>query len=542
MVEIIIFSLSKHLIHNRASNLFIRTSHNLHQKNKTMKILLVRPPVPKHTIGLKHIMICEPLELEYIAGNLNNHEVMIFDHLVEKGFKKRLTAFAPDVVVGSCYKTGTNEVIKIFRMVKNWNKDCITIAGGVHATLIPEDFADVATDIVGIGDGTFLLAEIIDALANNQPIMDIPGVAIPIGDKMLLNSEKRAYMPKADTLPLPRRDLIKHLEHKYYYLLHQPVATMKTTWGCWYKCNFCFTWKITDGHPYSRSPESIVKEIESIEAEDIYIVDDIFLINKSRLRKIADLLKAKNIKKKYLVYARADFIAKNEEIIAEWAELGLTAVFIGLEATTDSELEGMNKDCDAAVNREAIEVLKRHEVDTYGSLIPGADYELKDWERLWQFIEDTGLYYVNISPHTPLPGAPIWSLYKDQITVPEDAHSLFDLSHMILPTKMKLKDFYRQLLRLYSRTILNPIRAQRNTYRTLPKVWTWKYFRLINGALKIGWQFWNAHKHHTPKEIAWAQYKGEEVEGLTYEYKFTKPSFQQKMPTQKLEAEALKAA
>ena len=490
-----------------------------------MKILLVRPPVPRHTIGLKHIMICEPLELEYVAGKLHDHDVMIFDHLVEKGFDKRLMEFAPDVVVGSCYKTGTNEVIKDFRKVKRWNKDCITIAGGVHATLVPEDFADVATDIVGIGDGTFLLAEIIDCLQEKKALMDVPGVAIPIGEGLLMKSEKRPYMPKADTLPLPRRDLIAHLQHKYYYLMHQPVATMKTTWGCWYKCNFCFTWKITDGHPYSRSPESIVREIESIEAEDIYIVDDIFLINKSRLRKIADLLIAKNIRKKYLVYARADFIAQNEEVIEEWAELGLSAVFIGLEATTDEELEGMNKECDAVYNRQAIEVLKKYNVDTYGSLIPGADYEQKDWDRLWRFIEDSGLYYINISPHTPLPGASIWEMYKDQITIPEDAHGLFDLSHMVLPTKMKLKDFYRELLRLYSRTILNPVRAKKNTHRTLPSIWSWKYVRLIWGTLKIGKQFLTAHKDHTPKEIALARDKGKEVQGLTFEYKFSNPSF-----------------
>ena len=493
-----------------------------------MKILLVRPPVPRHTIGLKHIMICEPLELEYIAGNLHDHEIMIFDHLVEKGFDRRFKKFAPDIVVSSCYKTGTNEVIKIFRKIKNWNKECITIAGGVHATLVPEDFADVATDIIGIGDGTFLLAEIIECIQKGHALMDIPGVAIPIGEGLLLKSENRPYMPQADTLPLPRRDLIAHLQDKYYYLMHQPVATMKTTWGCWYKCNFCFTWKITDGHPYSRSPESIVREIESIEADDIYIVDDIFLINKSRLRKIADLLKVKNIKKKYLVYARADFIAQNEEVIKEWSELGLRAVFIGLEATTDEELEGMNKECDAIYNRQAIEVLKKYNVDTYGSLIPGADYEKKDWDRLWQFIEDTGLYYVNISPHTPLPGASIWSMYKDQITIPEDAHGLFDLSHMVLPTKMNLKDYYRELLKLYSKTILNPRRAKQNTQRTLPSIWSMKYVRLIIGTLKIGKQFFRAHKHHSPREIALARYKGEEVKGLTFEHKFSMLPFKAK--------------
>jgi len=29
-------------------------------------------------------------------------------------------------------------------------------------------------------------------------------------------------MPPADSLPLPRRDLVAHLRHRYYYLFHQP--------------------------------------------------------------------------------------------------------------------------------------------------------------------------------------------------------------------------------------------------------------------------------------------------------------------------------
>ena len=64
---------------------------------------------------------------------------------------------------------------------------------------------------------------------------------------------------------------------------------MKTTWGCWYKCNFCYTWRVTDGAPYSRSPESIAAELETIDAEDVYIVDDIFLINPTRLARLAAL-------------------------------------------------------------------------------------------------------------------------------------------------------------------------------------------------------------------------------------------------------------
>ncbi len=490
-----------------------------------MRILLVRPPVPKHTIGLKHIMICEPLELTYIAANLEDHEVQIYDALVEKGFKERLSSFNPDIVISSCYKSGTNEVIKVFRKTKLFNSNIITIVGGVHATLCPEDFADVSVDIIGIGDGTFLTAEICMALTRNESIKRIAGIAIPIGDGLILKTSDKPYMPKADLLPQPARHLTKHLSHKYYYLMHQPVATVKTTWGCWYKCNFCFTWKITGGTPYSRSPESIVDELESLEAEDVYIVDDIFLINKSRLRKLADLIKSRNIRKKYLVYARADFIAENETLIEEWSELGLSAVFIGLEATTDVELSLMNKEGEAWQNRKAIEVLRKYNIDTYGSLIPGAEYTRYDWERLWTFVKETGLYYVNISPHTPLPGADIWDIYKDKITIPVDAHGLFDLSHMLLPTKVSLKTFYRELLWLYVRTILNFSRANKVTQRTLPSIWSLKYLRVIWGSLKIGKQFWFAHKHHSVKEIAIARYKGKRPKNITYETKFKHPSF-----------------
>jgi len=47
-----------------------------------MRVLLIRPPVPHHTIGLKHVMICEPLELEYVAAGIPDHEVQIFDMII----------------------------------------------------------------------------------------------------------------------------------------------------------------------------------------------------------------------------------------------------------------------------------------------------------------------------------------------------------------------------------------------------------------------------------------------------------------------------
>jgi hopanoid C-3 methylase len=481
-----------------------------------MRVLLVRPPVPKHTMGLKHVMICEPLELEYVAAGLEGggHEIEILDLIVERGFEKRLRDFRPDVIGTSCYITGVNEVKKLCRAAKRWNPDVWTVVGGVHAAKAPEDFADQAVDCIVLGDGTTTMPELMRAFATGQSLEEISGLALPDDRGGVVFTAERGYMPKADTLPLPRRDLVAHLNHHYYYLFHRPVATMKTTWGCWYRCNFCFTWQITDGVPYSRSPESIVAEMEQIEADDIYIVDDIFLINRRRLGRIGALMRERGIRKNILCYGRSDFIAENEDVIAEWAELGLRAVLIGLEASTDRELGSMNKENTVDRNRRAIEVLRRNGVDTYGSLIPNPDYTPEDWANLQRFIDETGLYYLNVSPLTPLPGTAIWDEFKDRIVVSRKAHGLWDLSHAVLPTRMPLRDFYRALLGIYVRTTLDLRRANRLTLRTRPPVLSPAYLRLWGGAIRIFLQFIRAHRHHAPSALREAMDIGPEVPGL----------------------------
>ena len=70
------------------------------KKEKIMNILLVRPQPPKETIGLQHVMICEPLELEYLAGNLpQDFNVEILDMILEKkSLEFFVNKFQPDMV------------------------------------------------------------------------------------------------------------------------------------------------------------------------------------------------------------------------------------------------------------------------------------------------------------------------------------------------------------------------------------------------------------------------------------------------------------
>jgi radical SAM superfamily enzyme YgiQ (UPF0313 family) len=477
-----------------------------------MRILLVRVPVPPHTIGLKHIMVCEPLELEYVAAGLGGHEVQILDLILERGLQGRLRKFQPDVLGTSSYISGVNEVIKVCRAAKRWRPSVRTVVGGVHASRAPEDYADPSVDVILRGDGTTVMPEVVEAFATGRPLEEVPGLVLPQNGK-LRHTPERHYMPDPDSLPLPRRDLVAHLRDRYYYLFHQPVATLKTTWGCWYKCNFCFTWRITGGQPYARSPESIALELGQIHCEHVYIVDDIFLIHPARLKELARLLRERNIRKKYLVYARADFIADHEDLLAEWAELGLQAVFVGLEAVTNPELDAMDKQTTVDQNRRAIAVLQKHGIDIYGSLITQPDYTREDWDRLKRFIDENNLYYLNVSPLTPLPGTLIWEQYKDQVIVPRHAHGLWDLSHTVLPTRQPLKEYYRSLLGVYTHACLNPWRARKLRLKTAPPIWSWKFLRLWFGALKIARQFLSAHRHHSRAELARAMDRGPDLPG-----------------------------
>jgi radical SAM superfamily enzyme YgiQ (UPF0313 family) len=471
-------------------------------------------------MGLKHLMVCEPLELEYVAAGLGEHDVEILDLIVEKGLERRLNRFRPQVVATSSYITGVNEAIKVCRAAKRRNPEVWTVVGGVHASRVPEDFADPGVDVIALGDGATLMPELLDAIERGRPLEEVPGLALPSGgeasrgaegDAALAFTPPRPYMPHPDTLPFPRRELTAHLRRKYYYLTHRPLALVKTAWGCWYRCGFCFNWQVTGGHAYLRSPESVVEELASIREDEVYIVDDIFLANRPRLKRMAELLREKGIRKSFLCFGRADFIAANEDVIAEWAALGLKAVLVGLEAATDRELESMEKRSSVDHNRRAVEVLRRHGVDTYGSLIPDPSYGPQEWARLWEFIEENGLYDLNLSPLTPFPGTALWDELKDRITVPREAHGLWDLSHAVLPTRQPLKLFYRSLLSVYTRAILDLRRAGRLTLRNRPPVWSPVYLRLWAGALRIWLQFRGAQRHHTPGALAEAMDRGAPV-------------------------------
>ena len=86
-----------------------------------MNVLLLRPRPHRETIGLQNVMICEPLELEYLAAALleAGHRVEIVDLILDRRPLERITAqFQPRLVGITGYVAHVNVVKALAARVK----------------------------------------------------------------------------------------------------------------------------------------------------------------------------------------------------------------------------------------------------------------------------------------------------------------------------------------------------------------------------------------------------------------------------------------
>ncbi|WP_017416326.1 B12-binding domain-containing radical SAM protein [Clostridium tunisiense] len=414
-----------------------------------MKILLVRPRPPKETIGLQSVMICEPLELEYLVANIKplGHEIEILDMILERNsLEYYIKKYNPEVVGITGYISHVNVIKNYAKEIKGVSRAIKVVVGGVHAEVVPEDFLSEHIDYIIRANGIQTFTNIINSLETHE-CSKVPGT---YGGEII---EKAMEF----TWKHPDRKSVSRYRNRYYYMFHNPCALIKTSYGCPYKCSFCFCRNITDGKYFARDLEDIVCELKDIEEEEVYIVDDDFLFNKERLLKFAEILKAHGIKKKFLVYGRSDFIAENQQVIEKLSEVGLRACIVGLESSSEEELIKYNKKSEVKLNERAVEVLQKYDIECYATLILGIDWGKEDFDRLYQWVKKLNIRFVNLQPFTPLPGTDLFQQYKNQLIVKREEYEKWDLAHLtVTPSKLSIRNYYFNIIKLYYKIIMRP--------------------------------------------------------------------------------------
>jgi len=448
-----------------------------------MNILLVRPKPHKDTINLQSFMICEPLELEYLSAYLESfgHNVQIIDMIIEKKpISVFIKKFKPNIVGFTAYLPHVQIVKDYAKEVKNLVHGIVTVVGGVHAEVVPQDFEDPSIDFIVKVNGVNTFKEIIDhiELDRNKAKEMIPGV--------WSDSNKNYLIDPNIQLPFPDRHKTNKYRKKYNYVFHEKCATIKTSYGCPCNCEFCFCIQIAQNNYYERDIKSVVEEIKQIEEKNIFIVDDNFLVSIKRVKEFCSLLEQNYIKKNFILFGRADFIVNNKDIIELLKEHGLKAIFVGIESFKEEELANFNKKTNVEMNIQAVNIIENMNLECYSGIIVGYDWEKKDFNNLIDFLRKFKRPILNIQPISPMPGTPLYKKYESKLTVSREKFEIWDMAHLLMePTKMNKRHFYYQIIRTYYRTCV-----RFNVHFYLLKMYGLKiYIKTLNGVLKITWQY-----------------------------------------------------
>lgn len=405
-----------------------------------MRILLIQPPWHPDSVVIGGVL--EPLALETVAATLSGHEVEILDMRFERDLESRLKNFRPDCVGITAITMEVPGALEILRIVRNHDRKIIRVVGGHHATLIPQDFPENSADYLVIGPGEQTFKELCGSLEAHSDISSIPGLAFWRNGQLAF-TRQREISGRMSSMPLPRRDLTAKYKKHYKLFGFLRAAVMITSQGCPYRCTFCALWKINQGKYLGRSPEEVVKEIESIQESTIFLGDDNTFGMRQRIMAIHDLIVEKKIKKTFYAYARADSIVRDADIFEKWARIGLKALVVGFEAVEDSELKGLNKESSVDINSSANEIMLKLGIDNWAHFIMMPHYRKDSFDKIWRYIESHQIINIALPFYTPFPGTDLYEQELKRLVTKE--FQFFDLAHPLVPTSLSLSDYYEEV-------------------------------------------------------------------------------------------------
>jgi hopanoid C-3 methylase len=414
-----------------------------------MKVLLIQPPSVDPLTD--QIFLFEPLAMEYLGSGLkqDGHKVHLLDARIDPDYEGTYLRFQPDVIGLTGFTSHVNIIKKIATRIKSMNPNVLIVVGGHHATVQPKDFNDSCIDVVVIGEGVFSLREILSIWEKGGEFSAIHGVAIPSMDGMVF-STPRPYT-NLNELPLPDRSLTAAYRNQYFSEWFKPLASVRTSLGCTGRCNFCALWKITGGKYLRRDPEKIIEELLTVDESNVFFCDDESMCDVKRMDKLADLIAAAGIHKKYFLYGRVDTIVKHPELFAKWAKIGLSQVFVGMEDFSDKRLTAMNKGITTVQQVEAVKILDRLGIMMYASYMVDPTYTREDFTSLMAYVRKMKHKYATFTVLTPLPGTELYAAREQELLSRKP--ELYDMLHALFPTTLPMQEFYKELANLWTKAV-----------------------------------------------------------------------------------------
>jgi len=228
---------------------------------------------------------------------------------------------------------------------------------------------------------------------------------------------------------------------------------VETSRGCPFDCNFCSVWVFYKRRAGRRSPAAIVHELEGLEGDPVFFTDDIAFLNHDAYQELGERIRASGIRKEYACETRSDLVVKYHDLFARWREVGLNALFLGVEKIDDLGLASIRKRTKGGsnTNLEAIRILRDVGIRPYTTFIVDPAWGEDDFDRLEEFLEAMSLPAASFAILTPLPGTELYTQRRHELTSHD--YGYYDLFHPVLPTRLPLERFYERFALLYDHAV-----------------------------------------------------------------------------------------
>lgn len=322
--------------------------------------------------------------------------------------------------------------------------------GGLHATAKPAE-ALRHCDAVVVGEGELAWLDVLrDAEAGI-----LAGVYAPGGREYDLANA-----------PLPAFSL---LDPDRYNRI-----AVQTSRGCPWRCEFCAS-SILLTRRYKHKPvERVVSELREIKRRwdrpFIEFADDNAFVDKRRSRDLVRAVAAEYVR----WFTETDIsVADDPELLALMRDAGCAQVLIGLESPT-AGIEGVEtrrnwKRTRFERYKRAIAAIQDHGVAVNGCFVLGLDGATHgEFAAVRDFVEESGLYDVQITVLTAFPGTPLYArlLAADRLLDPTGGEkcTVFDVN--VRPTGMTPEELEARFIdlagQLYS---ADAVRIRREAFK-----------------------------------------------------------------------------
>ena len=403
-----------------------------------MKVVLSTPPG-------KTTERWPPLGLLYIASSClerRSDEIKIIDafceNLSEEELIERVMNERPDVFGMNCSTHKFLDTISTLRSLHEVMPDTKLVLGGIHATFtadrILRDYPFVDYIVKGEAEETF--PKLMDCIERGATPSGVPGVGFSDNGSVTINND--TLIEDLDSLPFPARHLLPDIDYGYMHenirLTFGRFTTISSSRGCPFRCSYCSCAAFTRRTWRPRSPENVVDELEELYREGYeccVFVDDNLTLNRKRIEKMCDLIRARRIRMHFYCEGRVD--SSPYDLLTKMKEAGFEVIYFGVESAQKHVLSYYRKMIDVNQVQKAVEDAKRAGMIVVTSYIMGAPVEsLEDMSRTVDLIRTLRAHGVQINILDCLVGTDIWNdLENKGVVGPDDwrtNHRIYEYS------------------------------------------------------------------------------------------------------------------